>query len=265
MSQYLSDSRDADTPPTPPACLSFTVSGPWAHFRRIEGNIVKQTYRIIPRTTVAGLVAAMLGIGRDQYYHLFQPNSSAIAIEPVSELRTMNLPMNTLSTAVNHITKVPSRGRTLRIGLPDPTKPRQQHNYEVLVDPAYRVDLWLDDGDHYSELRTTLEQGKSHYVPSLGLSEHLAEIKYHGEYEVNLNPSEDIVEVDSTVVSAVDSIIPEAGVSYGIERSPAYMKAENGDRTTTGFADYAFNHEGRTLRAREVSTQSVDGRTVIFS
>lgn len=254
-----------DSPADPPLCLSFTVTGPWGHFRRVEGNIVKQTYRIIPRTTLAGLVAAMLGIGRDQYYHLFQPDSSAIAIGPVSELRTMNMPINTLSTADEHMTTVPSRGRTLRVGLPNPTKPRQQHNYEVLIDPAYRVDLWMDDAEYYHELRTILEAGESHYVPSLGLSEHLAEIEYHGEYEVDPGPPDDVVEVDSTVMTAVDSIVPDSGISYGIERSPAYMEAEDGGRTTTGFNAYAYSNEGGSLRARGVSTRRVDGRTVMFS
>jgi len=59
----------------PKRCLSFTIRGPWGHFRRIEGNIVKQTYRIIPRTTVAGLLAAVVGIERDGYYDLFAPRS----------------------------------------------------------------------------------------------------------------------------------------------------------------------------------------------
>lgn len=255
----------ADSSADPPSCLSFTVTGPWGHFRRIEGNIVKQTYRVIPRTTLAGLVAAILGIGRDQYYHLFQPESSAIAIEPVSELRTMNMPVNTLSTADEHMTTVPPRGRTLRVGLPNPTKPRQQHNYEVLIDPEYRVDLWMEDEDHYNQLKTILEADESYYVPSLGLSEHLAEIEYHGEHKVNPGPSEHTVRVDSTVVSAVDSIVPEPGVSYGIERPPAYMKAENDDRTTTGYAAYAFNHNGEPLLASGVATRRVDGRTVMFS
>ncbi len=42
-------------------CLSFTVEGPWAHFRRIDATTEKLTYRVIPRTTVAGLIAAVLG------------------------------------------------------------------------------------------------------------------------------------------------------------------------------------------------------------
>ena len=90
----------------PERCLSLTVSGPWGHFRRVEGNVVKQTYRVIPRTTVAGLLAAVLGISRDEYYDLFGPEQSWIAIEPVEPLRTVNMPMNTLSTADGDLTSL---------------------------------------------------------------------------------------------------------------------------------------------------------------
>jgi len=57
----------------PKRCLSFTIRGPWGHFRRIEGNIVKQTYRIIPRTTVAGLLAAVVGIERGRLLRSVRP------------------------------------------------------------------------------------------------------------------------------------------------------------------------------------------------
>lgn len=248
----------------PRKCLSFAVSGPWGHFRRIEGNIVKQTYRIIPRTTVAGLIAAMLGIGRDQYYELFAENESAIAVEPISELRTMNMPVNTLSTADEHMVRVPKRGRKLKIGLPDPTKPRQQHNYEVLVDPAYRIDCWLSDDETYSDLRDLLSAGESHYVPSLGLSEHLASIDFLGEFAVSSGPDEGEVEVDSTVPEAIDSIVPREGMNYGIERPPSFMTAEGGGRTTTGFTPHAFSTVGDSLLARNVTTDRVDDRTVMF-
>ena len=58
----LDEWTDGGSGESPDRCLSLTVRGPWGHFRRIEGNVVKQTYRIIPRTTVAGLLAAVLGI-----------------------------------------------------------------------------------------------------------------------------------------------------------------------------------------------------------
>src|SRR6056297_2375176 len=91
-------------------CLSFTVRGEWAHFRRIEGNIVKQTYRLMPRTSIAGMLAGMLGLGRDKYYDLFGQDVSAVAIQPESRLRTMNVPQNTLSTAKENIQMHPKRG-----------------------------------------------------------------------------------------------------------------------------------------------------------
>lgn len=249
----------------PASCLSFTISGPWAHFRRVEGNVVKQTYRLIPRTTVAGLVAAMLGIGRDEYYELFGPETSAVAIEPVTELRAINMPQNTLSTAGEHINRVPPRNRTLRIGLPDPTALRQQHNYEVLVDPAYRIDLWLADMEWYEQLKRSLENGESYYVPSLGLSEHLAEIDYHGESDVEANPEAETVHVDSAVPEEVNSIVVEAGSTYGIERSPAFMESTGNGRTTTGFTAYAYSPSGDSLTVSEVASADVDGRTVMFA
>lgn len=265
MSPLSSDEKEMGVLATPPQrVISFTIEGPWAHFRRIEGNIVKQTYRTIPRTTVAGLTAAMLGIGRDEYYELFAPDQSAVAIEPVSELRTMKLPMNTLSTADEDMTRVPRHGRKLRIGLPNPTKPRQQHNYEVLVEPGYRIDLWMADEGANDRLREILAAGESYYVPSLGLSEHLCDVTYHGEFEVEPGPS-GTVEVDSIVPEQVDSVIPSPESRYELERWPAYMAADDGGRTTTGFASVAYNPDGESLTVRDVDTATVDGRTVLFT
>lgn len=247
----------------PRHCLSFTVRGPWGHFRRVEGNIVKQTYRIIPRTTVAGLLAAVLGIGRDEYYELFAPDASAVAIEPVGELRTLNMPMNTLSTANEDLTSLNPRG-SVSVKLPNPSKLRQQHNYEVLVEPAYRIDVALSNEKTYARLRTALAAGKSHYVPSLGLSEHLAEIDYHGEFAIEPGPSDEVVSVDSAVPNAVDAVVPSVETRCQVEESPAFMETSDGGRTTTSFTAYAYNPDGGPLSVRGVDAASVDGRTVVF-
>lgn len=244
-------------------CLSFTVQGPWGHFRRIEGNVVKQTYRVIPRTTVAGLLAAVLGIERDGYYELFGPDRSAIAIEPVREVRTINMPMNTLSTADENLQSLNGRGK-LSMKLPDPTALRQQHNYEVLVDPAYRIDVALADDKRYRELRAALNDGRSHYVPSLGLSEFLAEIEYHGEFSIDPDPSEGPIEVNSAVPDAVEDIILESGTRCQVEESPAFMTADASGRTTTAFTTYTYNPRAEPLTVSDPESKRVDGRTVVF-
>lgn len=264
-----SDSRDehagSDGVPEsfPERCLSLRVEGPWAHFRRIEGNVVKQTYRIIPRTTVAGLLAAVLGIDRNGYYDLFGPGRSAIAIQPVEELRTVNMPMNTLSTAAGDLTSLNSRGK-ISVKLPNPSKPRQQHNYEVLVEPAYRIDVALADSERLRQLHRTLDAGKSHYVPSLGLSEHLASIEYHGEFDVEDNHTGEEAIVDSAVPNAVDDIVLEPDTRCQVEESPAFMRRDSGGRTTTDFTTYTYNPDAGPLTVRNVETASVDDRVVAF-
>lgn len=259
----MSETDTADSQPVGKTCLSFTVRSEWAHFRRVEGNIVKQTYRLIPRTTVAGLLAGVLGIGRDNYYSLFRDDVSAIAIEPCRKLRTMNVPQNTLSTAKANIEMHPSRGHA-RIGIPDPSDLRQQHNYEMLVEPEYRVDCWLDDETIYTELRRRLDAGESYYAPSLGLSECLASITYEGEYTIEATTAAD-PSVDSAVVDVVDDIVLEPDSPVRTERSPGFMRADANGRITTGFVSYGYSPRGDSLTVRNADACVVDGRTVMFS
>lgn len=247
----------------PERCLSFEIRGPFAHFRRIEGNIVKQTYRIIPRTTLAGLCAAILGIGRDEYYEIFSRKASRVAIQPVGELRSIDLPELTLSTNDSAM-ETHGTTRTAKIRLPKPEADRQQHNYEVLVDPSYRIDVSLADNEVYAALRDHLEGGRSHYTPSLGLSEHLASIDYLGEFTPTPADSDE-PEIASAVPNESDSIIAEPGRSWSLERSPAFMEARSGGRVTTGFTTYAYRSDGGTLTVADADAAVVDGRTVMFS
>lgn len=252
--------------PVPPRCLSFEIRGPFAHFRRIEGNTVKQTYRLIPRTTLAGMVAAVLGLPRDSYYELFGPETSAVAIEPTRRLRTMSLPQLTLTTTNNNDTiglETHGSASTVKITIPRPEAARQQHNYEVLADPGYRVDLWIQDEPHYDMLRECLQHGRSHYTPSLGLSEHLAEVEFIGEFEPEVVEG-DTLSVVSAVPDAIDDVVVEAGVNWSVERSPAFMEAQARGRVTTGFRSYAFRTDGGPLTIRHPDAAIVDDRVVMF-
>jgi CRISPR-associated protein Cas5h len=271
LGTYDADEGDSKGKRDPRRCLSLTVSGPWGHFRHVDGNTIKRTYRVMPRTTVAGLLAAISGYDRDSYYDLFAPEESGIAIEPTSEIRTMNLPENSLTTSSDGLKTVNSRGK-VGITYPDPSADRQRVNYEVLVDPEYRIDVWLADDEAYDHLKSMLDAGTSYYAPSLGLSEHLAEIEYHGEKTVE--PTESAAdggttEIDSAIPDA-DGVVPDAGVTYGTERSPGYMIRTSGSgeftgRKTTGFLTYTYSPECDSLEVRGIEPAEVDGRTVVFA
>lgn len=260
------ESPDDECQPRP--CLSLTVSGPWGHFRHVDGNTIKRTYRVMPRTTVAGMLAAIAGYDRDSYYDLFALGESGIAIQPTNEIRTMNLPENSLTTSGEGLKTVNSRGK-VSITYPDPSADRQRVNYEVLVDPEYRIDVWLADDDAYDHLRSMLDAGKSYYTPSLGLSEHLAEIEYHGEYEAGSIETNGTVNVESAIPDA-KGVVPDSGVTYGTERSPGYMTRTAGEgeftgRKTTGFLTYTYSPDCDALEVSGVEPVEVDGRTVVFA
>jgi CRISPR-associated protein Cas5h len=241
-------------------CLSFTVHGPWAHFRRVDTTTEKLTYRVIPRTTVAGLIAAVLGRPRDSYYETFAPDNSAIAISPQGELQTMPIPMLTLPTEAGDIkTAAGVSGKT--VVDPDTiAKERKRRTFEYVVDPAYRIDVVLDDTETFETLTSRLQAGMSTYTPYLGKSECLARID-----EVQLSVVESAP--DASVVSSTvpeTYVVPNPGRQLRMERTPAYMAADDGGRHTTGFLSYAYTAGNETLDAPNAPTMRVGDRTVCF-
>lgn len=263
----------ADDPPTisggvPSKCLSLTLSADWGHFRRIDRTVTKQTYRVPPRTTLAGLLAAIVGVGRDGYYDVFQPENSAIAIDIVSPVRTMAMPSLGLGTNPNETfdTAGGTGQRTVQAQFPDSTDARQLHGYHYLVEPSYRIDVAVEDPAFYGTLRHRLDIGTAYYTPTMGLSELLATVEYHGEFELDAPAETDSIDIDSVLPDGAASVQPTAGSSYAVEHVPAYMEADSGGRTTSGFVDYAFLEDaGRITSSGEgLDLATIDDRTVAF-
>ena len=228
----------------PDECLSFTISSDWGHFRRIDRTVTKQTYRLPPRTTVAGLLAAIAGVHRDGYYDTFAEEVSAVAVQPVGDVRTVTEPSLGLGTNPDEtMAQAGGTGRkTVKVTYPDSTDNRQIHSYELLVEPAYRISVAVEDPKFYTALAHRLESGTSYYPPSMGLSEHLAWIDYHGRCAVEPRDTENAepVTLDSALPNGIEETVPQRGVSYASERVPGFMTADETGRRTTGYVDYAF-------------------------
>ena len=240
--------------------LSFTVHGPWAHFRRIDTTTEKLTYRVIPRTTVAGLLAAVLGEPRDSYYDTFAQDSSAIAISPACALETQSIPQLTLPTESGDImTAKGVSGKTV-INPETIAEERKRRTFEYIVDPSYRIDLVLDDADTFERLYTYLEAGRSTYTPSLGKTECLATITDVTRSTIEQRGDPELI--SSTVPEKY--VVPTAGEPLRMERTPAYMEANSDGRKTTEFVSYAFTPGEQTLTAPTAPAKSVGDRSVCF-
>lgn len=276
---YRGSTVTASDPPTieegiPSRCLSFTLRGDWGHFRRIDRTVTKQTYRLPPRTTLAGLLAAVVGVGRDGYYDVFDPDSSAVAVELLASPRTVSLPQLGLGTdpSKSFETYGGTGNRTVQARVPDSTRDRQLHAYHYLVDPAYRVSVAVEDPTFYGTLRDRLESGTTHYTPTLGLSELHATLGYGdepgtGELEVTPSEATGTVAVEGAVPDGIDAIRPEPGTTYEVERVPGSMRADETGRRTTGYVDYAFRTDGGplTVDPGALPVARVGDRNLVFA
>jgi CRISPR-associated protein Cas5h len=241
-------------------CISFTAAGPWAHFRRIDATTEKLTYRVMPRTTVAGLIAAILGEPRDSYYESFAKEVSAIAISPTCDLETQSIPQLTLPTEAGDIKTADGVSGKTAVDPEVIAEERKRRTFEYVVDAAYRIDVVLDDQETFERLWSFLDSGRSTYTPSLGKTECLASIS-----DVQRGVVSDEGDADSiSSIVPEEYVVPTPGTPLRMERTPAYMEADTSGRSTTGFLSYAYAASNQSLRAPDAPAVAVDGRSVCF-
>ena len=242
LTDYASDGGDSPTAQyVPDTCIGFDVTADFAHFRKVGNNSAKPSYRVPPRTTVAGLLAGIMGMPRDSYYDLFSPSSSAVAVVVKELPHTYTMGITTVNTNEATIQYLPQE-RSWHHGAEMLTPEsyvkydRQRDTYEMLVDPVYRVYVSLADEDVHDQLRERLEDSRYHYSPSLGLSECIADIRNVDTHTVAPATTD---AVDSAVYDD-SAVVPRPGVTVKRERAPLYMEATDGGRRTTAFGNITY-------------------------
>lgn len=261
------DSDDPSDPRfVPDTCIGFDVAADFAHFRKVGNNSAKPSYRVPPRTTVAGLLAGIMGMPRDSYYDLFSPASSTIAVVPKEMPHTYTMGITTVNTKADDAIQYLPHERNWHHGAEMLTPEsyvkydRQRDTYEMLVDPVYRVYVALADEDIHDELRERLETSRYHYSPSLGLSECIADIREVGTYAIE-SASTDAVDSAAYDDSAV---VPSPGVTIKRERAPLYMEATDGGRRTTEFGNITYATSDDRLPVDKSRVHSVGEHDVVF-
>lgn len=259
----------------PPKCLSFTISAPFAHFRKIETSSTRLSYGLPPRTTVNGLIAAMLGLERDSYYDVMDLTHSAVSISIINPIREYQMPIKHRNTDPDEAYSSAGSKRKLKIQYPkhpeeiNEGKHHQRVAHTMLRDVAYRINVWMSTKELYSKLESMLAAGESHYTPSLGLSECLASVEYHGEHTPEPITVEDgnTVAVDSAIPQSSATIQTDTNMSITTEQMPAEMRRVETplpNRRTTAYTAYQYRDDGGAVAAATDYAASVDGDVVIF-
>lgn len=241
----------------PKECIVLEVSGEFGHFRKPATTSPAQTFGIPPRTTIAGMLAGMLGMERDSYYELFSRRNSHVAVSLETPLRRLSVGINILTTTGP--SNSPNSGRPERYV----TNHRQQTVFEVLCDPVYRIYVSVDDETVMDRMEAMFAAGKSTYTLSLGLSEYLANFEYIGRFEVDEQSGRTTVR--SAVPGEEIDLIPSPDASYVTERSPAFMTSHEGGRKADGSQTLTYDRNSGAIELRETVYGVVDGDGIIFT
>lgn len=67
--------------------FSFDIEGKFAHFRKFHGNNTAMSYSIPPRTTIIGMLAAVMGEEKDSYYENYRDKNLLIGLRVLSDLK----------------------------------------------------------------------------------------------------------------------------------------------------------------------------------
>jgi CRISPR-associated protein Cas5h len=111
----------------PERVIVLDVWGDYAHFRKIYTTSSPLTYSFPPRTALSGLIGAIVGLDKEDYFRHFLRKDAKIGckiLKPIKKVRIGENLINTKSAIQMHL-----------------IKNRNQIRVEFVKDPSYRIYL----------------------------------------------------------------------------------------------------------------------------
>ncbi|NLU27486.1 MAG: type I-B CRISPR-associated protein Cas5 [Hungateiclostridium thermocellum] len=224
--------------------LVFDISASYGNFKKPYTTKSPLTYSIPTRTAVSGIIAAVLGFGKEDYQEHFTKPQAKIAIgirNPVKKVRISENLINT-KKSMNIIHE------------------RTQIKIEFLKDACYRIYFTHTDKQIYERLKESLKEHRTVYTISMGLSENLANYTFTGEFDGReVKGNKEIVEFSSVVpldILKKGDIEFEDDREYFTETIPVEMDAE---RNINEYREVLFERNGCKVRARVDSYIKIEG------
>lgn len=237
--------------------LVFDVWGDYGHFRKFYTTSSPLTFSIPPRTTLCGLLGAIIGLGKDEYLKYFSKKDARIGVRLLNPVKKTRLGINLINTKGNLWTLVRKSGH----------EPRTQIRTEFLKDAKFRLYVFHADGSIYNDLRENLSGHKSVYTPSLGLSELLCNFAFQGEHTLIEKGEEEttihsVIPISQLAARRGSISFDEQGKKYFKEKLPIEMTFE---RVVTEYGEVIYEAEGKEIKAVPKKFWELeDGERIMF-
>lgn len=209
----------------------------------------------MPRSSIEGLVGAILGLESDEYSSKLHNSKIAIAI-----LNTVRkFPFSTMHT---HVDAWKDFGRYLETGAMHifPENFRARVKIELLEEPKFRI-YFSHESNIHSLLKQNLRNHETAFTPYLGTSSMLANFEYIDEYDYTTTPDNEAVAVSTIIpfTRTPPKVHLENGKTYAFEQNiPIHITA---DREVKGYYDAAYSPNGSNIKVSQIETQTIETKS----
>lgn len=225
--------------------IVFRYCGKYGHFRRPYSNVSSFSYPFPPRTAIAGLLGAILGVKKENVSETFAENKLKVGVAIDEEIKTITHVTNFRQDSfgsIDYSIKIPKKTKVPKALKKSPkSNTPTQIPMELLRKPTYL--LYVSLNISMDELISRIKTERFVYTPCMGLSEFLAHLKYVSEGIAEQLPLEPKDREISTVIRKedcsllIDRIKPEDGDNI-IELKVPHLGTP--DRTFT-YKNYLLN------------------------
>lgn len=182
--------------------LSFDLVGKFAHFRKYYSNSTALSFTIPPRTTLIGMLAAILGKEKDSYYEEFSSDKIRITLAVKSPLKKSFHRLNFLKIVAKSTENF--RGINGRIQTPFEIVQPVDIRKESICFRIY-VTCSEDGISTYNQLKKALLTKEKIFNTSLGIAPFSASIEnvhfYTKEFITEILVENEFVIINSVVLS----------------------------------------------------------------
>lgn len=219
--------------------IVFDLFGKFAHFRKFYTNSSSLTYGVPPRTTIAGIVAAILGLERDSYYDKFCSERMQVAVRKLTATKKLLQTLNYIkATSMTELV-------TQKLG-------HTQVPFEVLAaedNVGFRIYLTHDDVDILNEIESRIIKNKLVFPLYLGSASFGCSISYVDTLDAVFVENKDYIKIYTVIRSDEIEEINIADYSGRLikERMPVDFSK---DRVIKEVTTYVYDDEGNFIEVK---------------
>ncbi len=234
--------------------IVFDIWGDYGHFKKFHTTASPLTFSFPPPTAVIGIVAAILGMDKENYWDAFSLDNTRVAVRIIN-------PVKKIRTGINVIETKSAGAMFNRI------RQRSQIKYEYLKDAHYRIFFSHDDMELMERLQEMLTAHKTIYTLSLGSAQMLAGFSFIGAYEAREISGDSYVSVHSVLPLEENMKINSKVIS--LEENRQYTKEivasrMNANREVLEYRTVLFDRNAMSISANVEGIAKVGDENVLF-